>query len=96
MREPYDILLRPVVGDKAAIKREKENRYAFVVVPDANKIEIKRAIEQAFKVKVLKVNTACFRGKKRTVRMKVGYTPRWKKAVVTLAPGQHIALFESA
>lgn len=96
MREPFDILLRPVVGDKAAIQREADNKYTFVVARKANKIEIKRAVEQAFKVKVLRVNTANFRGKKRKVRLKVGYTARWKKAVVTLAPGQHIALFESA
>ncbi len=96
MREPYDILLRPVVGDKASIQREENGKYHFVVVKDANKIEIKRAVEQAFKVKVTKVNTANVNGKKRVVRFKTGFTASWKKAIVTLAEGQRINIFENA
>lgn len=96
MREPYDILLRPVVGDKASIQREENGKYHFVVVKDANKIEIKRAVEQAFKVKVTKVNTTNVNGKKRVVRFKMGFTASWKKAIVTLAEGQRINIFENA
>lgn len=96
MREPYEILLRPVLGDKAAEQRQEQNKYHFVVIGDANKIEIKRAVEQAFKVKVLRVNTANFSGKKRRQRLKEGRTASYKKAVVTLAPDNRISIFENA
>ncbi|MBD3371252.1 MAG: 50S ribosomal protein L23 [Candidatus Coatesbacteria bacterium] len=96
MREPHEILLSPVVGDKAADQREGQNKYHFVVIGDANKIEIKHAVEQAFKVKVVRVNTANFPGKKRRVRFKEGRTAAYKKAIVTLAPDNRINIFENA
>jgi len=96
VRDPHDILIRPVLGDKASDDREANRKYHFIVQRDANKIEIKRAVEQAFKVKVIRVNTANFSGKKRTQRLKEGRTASYKKAVVTLAPDNRINIFENA
>jgi len=96
VREPHEILIRPVLGDKASLDREDRNKYHFIVLHDANKIEIKHAVEEAFKVKVLRVNTANFSGKKRTQRFKEGSTAAYKKAVVTLAPDNRINIFENA
>ena len=79
------ILLRPVVTEKATFLRDGANQVAFFVHPDANKIEIKKAVEELFPgTKVKKVNTLNVRGQKRRQGANVGYTPSWKKAVVTL------------
>ena len=69
-----------------------ENKYVFSVKKDANKIQIKRAIEQIYKVKVRKVNTEVVPGKPKRVRYHLGKTPDWKKAVVTLKEGSKIDL----
>ena len=79
------ILLRPVVTEKATFLRDGANQVAFFVHPDDNKIEIKKAVEELFPgTKVKKVNTLNVRGQKRRQGANVGYTPSWKKAVVTL------------
>jgi large subunit ribosomal protein L23 len=72
-----------------------QGRYTFEVAPDANKIQIKEAVEKAFSVTVLAVNTLNVHGKARRQRTRLhGYSPSWKKAIVTLAPGQRIEIFE--
>jgi large subunit ribosomal protein L23 len=96
MRDSRDIIIRPLISEKSSDLME-ENKYTFVVSVRANKIEIKRALEEIFGVKVEKVNTANFKGKmKRLGRYPAGKQPRWKKAVITLAEGSKpIELFES-
>ena len=89
MKSPYQILKSPFITEKTQ-RESSGGKYTFLVYPDANKIEIKRSVEKIYNVKVLKVNTVSMKGKKRRVRYKEGYKPRWKKAVVTLASGQKI------
>jgi large subunit ribosomal protein L23 len=96
MLTPENIIRRPIVlTEKANRLREASNQVIFEVARDANKIEIKQAIEKLFKVKVLDVNTMRYRGKDR--RMGRGYAKlqNWKKAVVTLKEGDQIQFFES-
>ena len=71
-----------------------QSKYTFEVSLDANKPLIKEAVEKAFKVKVTSVNVICVPGKMRRAGRRRGMTPEWKKAVVTLEPGQKIELFE--
>ena len=89
------ILIRPVVSEKANMAKEEDNQVAFYVAPSANKIEIKRAVEEAFGVKVAAVNIT----RKRPLTRKrwgrpTGRVSGHKKAWVTLAPGEKIELFE--
>jgi len=90
----YDIVKRPVVTEKSAVQSDELNQYVFEVAPDANKIQIKEAIEVIFEVEVIKVNTMVMpakrghRGRNWYVRSR-----QWKKAIVTLAEGQTIELF---
>ena len=90
------ILLRPVVTEKATFLRDGANQVAFFVHPDANKIEIKKAVEEIFGVKVIRVTTTTVRGKaKRTGAYPQGFTKTWKKAVVKLSEdSKSIELFE--
>lgn len=91
MKNPYSILLRPVFSEDSEVRTVLEKpQYTFKVHPKSNKIEIKHAVEEAFKVKVLSVNTINSLGKKRRVRIKEGKRPDWKKAIVTLEAGQKI------
>ncbi len=72
-----------------------EGRYTFEVAPEANKLQIKEAVERAFDVKVLAVNTLNVHRKRRREKTRIrGYRSGWKKAIVTLAPGQRIEVFE--
>jgi large subunit ribosomal protein L23 len=94
MRDPYQIIERPLLTEKS-MDQSHYGKYTFRVADDANKIEIADAVEKIFKVKVTKVNTLNVRGKPRRVgRFPQGRTSGWKKAIVTLAPGQTITLFE--
>ena len=90
------ILLRPVVTEKATFLRDGANQVAFFVHPDANKIEIAKAIEEIFGVKVAKVNTLNMYGKaKRLGRYPAGRRASWKKAMVTLTEdSKSIEFFE--
>jgi large subunit ribosomal protein L23 len=90
-----DVILRPVVSEKS-MSRLDENAYTFVVAPTANKIEIREAVEALFDVKVTKVNTLNRNGKRRRNRRSFtfGKRPDTKRAVVTLAAGDRIELFE--
>jgi large subunit ribosomal protein L23 len=90
-----DVILRPVVSEKSMALLD-ENAYTFVVAPDANKIEIREAVEAIFNVKVAKVNTLNRNGKRRRNRRSFtfGKRPDTKRAIVTLADGERIELFE--
>jgi large subunit ribosomal protein L23 len=96
MKEMHDILFRPLVTEKSTIQKEQFNKAAFVVNRKANKVEIRQAVEKAFKVKVLNVCTCTVQGKKKRTGRIVGQKSDWKKAVVTLAPGDRIEFFEGA
>jgi large subunit ribosomal protein L23 len=85
-----------VVTEKSTALREEENQYAFEVALDANKIEIRRAVESNFGVRVLDVRTQVVRGKMKRFRRGFGKKPNWKKAVVTLREGDVIDFFEGA
>ncbi len=94
MKSPYQIIDQPLVTEKS-VSTAEQGKYTFRVFPDANKIEIAQAVEQIFNVKVDKVNTITVRGKKKRVgRHPEGRTADWKKAVVTLKPGQKLDIFE--
>ena len=89
-------IIKPLVTEKMTGITEKQNKFGFIVRPDANKIEIKKAIEEIFGVTVIKVTTINVRGKaKRTGAYPMGKTASWKKAVVKLsADSKNIELFE--
>lgn len=90
---PYDILKRPIITEASTDAMEL-NKYTFEVDARANKVEIRRAVESIFKVRVTKVNTMWVPGKTKRRGTSVGRTPERKKAIVTLAPGETIELFE--
>ena len=92
MKNPYDIIVKPVLTEKGTMLMEKENKYLFQARMDANKLEIKKAVEDIFKVKVSKVNTQVVEGKMKRVRRSEGRTSDYKKAIVTLAKGEKIDL----
>lgn len=95
MKSARDIIIRPLVTEKTTSQME-QNKYTFVVAREANKIEIRRALEEIFGVKIKDVNTVNMRGKKKRVgRFPAGFKPRWKKAVVTLREdSKPIEIFE--
>ncbi len=93
-REPRDIVRRAMITEKGTRLRERENGYLFEVARDANKLEIKRAVETIFAVKVASVRTLRVHGKPKRMGRYTGHRPDWKKAVVTLKKGQSIELFE--
>lgn len=90
----YQVLKRPLVTEKTNALRDTKNDYAFEVASNANKVEIRKAVETLFGVKVKSVRTAVVRGKYRRTRQGLGQRPNWKKAIVTLIEGQSIELFE--
>lgn len=93
MKNVYQIIDRVLLTEKGTRLAEEANQYLFRANPDANKMEIKEAVEQLFKVKVLSVNTMNRSGKKKRARtVHAGKTADWKRAVVTLAEGSHIDL----
>ena len=89
----YEVLRRPLVTEKNTVL-QAQGKYAFEVARNANKPQIKDAVEKAFKVKVDSVNVMCVPGKMRRAGRQRGMTSPWKKAVVTLEPGHKIELFE--
>jgi large subunit ribosomal protein L23 len=89
---PRDILLKPVVSEKSYGLLD-EGKYTFVVAPDANKTQIKQAIEEVFRVKVTGVNTLNRQGKRRRTRFGWGKRVDTKRAIVTLAEGDRIDIF---
>ncbi len=98
-RRPYDIILRPVITEKSNRLMEDYGKYTFEVALDASKGEIKNAIQELFGVKVKKVNTMIVKPKKKRILgrfRQYGTTRKWKKAVVTLEPGESIDLLNFA
>ena len=91
MKDFTDIIIAPVITEKAAIQAEA-NIYTFKVAKYSNKIEIKKAIEEAFGVKVVKVNTANTKAKDKRVGRYTGKTQTYKKAFITLADGEKIEI----
>jgi large subunit ribosomal protein L23 len=108
MRPPEQIIKRPLLTEKGTLLKETGGRsdepdaaslssqVLFEVVRDANKVEIRHAVEKLWKVNVLKVRTAVVRGKQKRLGRFMGRRSNWKKALVTLAPGQNIEFFEGA
>lgn len=94
MRSIHEVIIRPIVTEKSHNLLERAGAYTFVVANDANKIEIANAIEKQFDVKVKSVRTMRYAGKSRRVGRHVGRRAAWKKAVVKLAEGDTIEIFE--
>jgi large subunit ribosomal protein L23 len=92
-----DVLVKPILSEKANKQAEKENRYAFIVDRKANKLEIKKAVEEFYGVQVADVNTSVVPGKTKAKFTKAGYIvgrkPAKKKAIVTVAEGETIDLY---
>jgi large subunit ribosomal protein L23 len=91
--DPRDVVLAPIVSEKSYSLLDN-NWYTFLVHPDANKTEIKQAVEQIWEVQVVRVNTASRKGKKKRFRFTQGRRPDTKRAVVKLAEGDKIEIFE--
>jgi large subunit ribosomal protein L23 len=90
----YRIIKRSLITEKSTIAKDEKNKYVFEVDRRANKIEIGNAVEKVFKVKVVDVHVMNVPGKKKRVGKILGEKRDWKKAVVTLAPGSRIEIFE--
>ena len=96
MKDPYTIILRPVITEKSTWLKEVNREICFEVAPHANKIEIKEAIEQLFKIKVESVHIVKKKGKRRRVGRNEGKTKDWQKAYVKLKEGEKmIEYFEA-
>ena len=90
---PHEIIVRPVVTEKTTDLQADANQYVFEVAKKANKIEIRKAVEMVFGVRVRKVRTQVVRGSLRRVGAHWGLRPSWKKAIVTLHPDDTIDLY---
>jgi len=93
MRDLHTIVLGPVITEKSTDATEGLNVYTFRVAPEANRIQVKAAVEAIFDVKVRKVNTLTQRGRRKRMGRAMGMTSGFKKALVTLQPGHKIDLF---
>ncbi|RKY38331.1 MAG: 50S ribosomal protein L23 [Candidatus Omnitrophota bacterium] len=89
MKSVYTVIRYPLLTEKGTYLAS-QNKYLFCVEKRASKIEIKKAIEEIYKVKVVAVNTLSVHGKRRRIRQNWGKTPEWKKAIVTLKEGEQI------
>ena len=96
MKGPRDIIQAPLISEKGTALAESANQFLFKVRPDANKIEVKYAVETLFKVKVVDVRMARYLGKIRRVGRSMGRRSDWKKAYVTLKEGDKIDFFGGA
>jgi len=96
MKDPEDIIKVPLITEKGSLIAEKSNQVLFKVRPEANKIEVKKAVEVLFKVRVVKVRTIRYLGKFRRVGKTMGRLPQWKKAYVTLKEGDKIDFYGAA
>ena len=94
MKDLSKVIQRPLITERGADLREENNQYLFAVAPEANKHEIRQAVEHFFGVKVVKVRTHMMRGKVKRLGRFSGKRPDWKKAVVTLAAEDSIDLFD--
>lgn len=91
--EAHQVLLRPLVTEKGVHRASRNNQYAFEIHRDANKLDVKKAIEELFNVKVEKVRTQTRKGKQRRYRFRQGKTNDWKKAIVQLHEDDRIDFF---
>ena len=96
MKSPHEIIKAPLISEKGTLLTESANQVLFKVKPDANKIEVKRAVETLFKVKVEQVRIARYLGKVRRIGRSMGRRSDWKKAYVTLREGDKIDFFGGA
>ncbi|HJX31673.1 MAG TPA: 50S ribosomal protein L23 [Thermodesulfobacteriota bacterium] len=96
MKNIYDVLKSPILTEKSTTQKETGNKVTFEVDRRANKIEIKQAVEKIFKVKVTDVHTMLVRGKVKRHKNVLGKRSDWKKAVVTLKPGEKVPFLEGA
>ena len=96
MKSPRDVIQAPLISEKGTQLTESFNQVLFKVRPDANKIEVKRAVETLFKVKVVQVRMARYLGKMRRIGRSMGRRSDWKKAYVTLREGDKIDFFGGA
>ena len=94
MNNPHDIIIQPHISEQSMMAMEEDNWYTFKVAINANKPEIKKAVEKIFNVGVEKVTTNRMPGKTRRMGRNVGTTAAWKKARVKLAADDHIEIFE--
>lgn len=94
MKTSYDILIKPIITEKSSSIIDKNIQYTFAVDVNANKIEIKKAVEEVFNVKVVAVRTINVHRKAKRVQRYEGFKSAYKKAIVRLAPGQTIDAFE--
>ena len=94
MKDARQVVKRALITEKGSVLREQARQYSFEVDADANKIEIKRAVEAIFKVKVTGIRTQVMHGKVKRLGRSVGRRPDWKRAIVTLAADQTIELFD--
>ncbi len=94
MKDIHDVILRPVISEKS-YEMLDENKYTFIVDPRANKTHIRQAVEKIFDVKVLSVNTMNRKGKRKRRGLIEGKRPDTKRAIVTVAPGDRIELFDA-
>jgi large subunit ribosomal protein L23 len=92
----YDIVLKPIVTEKSSLAKETGNQYVFEVARHANKIEIAKAVERLFKVKVLAVRVMNMEGKTRRLGKHSGKRSDWRKAIVKIGPKDKISFFEGA
>lgn len=93
MLEPHQVVVKPLVTEKGMHRSTRNNAYAFEVNRLATKDDVRRAVEELFNVRVLKVHVQNRKGKPRRTRMNYGYTKDWKKAIVTLDAEHRIELF---
>jgi len=91
---PHQIIIKPLDTEKTRIQKEVSNQISFQVSPSANRIEIRKAVELLFKVRVMGVCTMQMKGKKKRRGAIVGKRKNWKKAIVRLMPGERIEFFE--
>jgi len=96
MKGPHDVIRAPLISEKGTLLSESANQVLFKVRPDANKIEVRHAVETIFKVKVVQVRMARYLGKVRRIGRSVGRRSDWKKAYVTLKEGDRIDFFGGA
>ena len=95
-RDAVSVLIRPLLTEKLTALREASNKVGFLVASDANRLEIKKAVESLLKVRVAHVNVMNVRGKVKRMGRFVGQRSDWKKAIVTLKPGEKLELFDTA
>jgi len=94
MRDPRNVILKPVVTERSTLLQDEARTYTFIVAKDANKLEVRNAVQSLFSVRVESVRTANYQGKWRRVGRSLGRKPAYKKAVVRLADGDTIDVYE--